>query len=224
MKMAKFIGTLKEYEKYIGPRIRNTVNNITIKERQKRQGICEFCGKKAELQSAHKEGKERKSIILEALKKYSNASFLNIDIEKCEKEIIELHEPINNTFYFLCAECHRKYDNNEGKITKSQNDSTENFVTKTEMNNNINDKGKNNIRNGGEIEFLPDRISFEKVLKKTRKANRKIIYFDGREKEDIWIANNFSASSSVIKNIRSGCLRNWKRKGIKKVIFEVKDI
>jgi hypothetical protein len=61
--MSKFIGTMDDYHKFIGPRIRNIVNTFTKKERDKRQGICEFCREKKELQSAHKHGKERKIII-----------------------------------------------------------------------------------------------------------------------------------------------------------------
>jgi hypothetical protein len=110
--MARFIGTVDDYEKYIGPRIRNIVNTLTKGERDKRQGICEFCKEKSELQSAHRHGKERKTLIFEALKKYNNGSYIDVDIEKCENEILELHNPINEVFYFLCMECHRKYDNN----------------------------------------------------------------------------------------------------------------
>jgi len=113
--MVKFIGSLEDYEKYIGPRIRNIVNIVTKSERQKRQGICDFCGKKAELQSAHKHGRDRKTLIREALKKYNNGSCFNVDVEKCENEIIKLHTPINHIFYFLCMKCHREYDS-ENKI------------------------------------------------------------------------------------------------------------
>jgi hypothetical protein len=113
--MAHFIGTIKDYEKYIGPRIKNVVNSIAKQERDKRHGICEFCGKKAELQSAHKHGKERLTIIHSVLEQYNNGNYLDIDIEKCENNIVELHKPINEAFYFLCAPCHRKYDSGKEK-------------------------------------------------------------------------------------------------------------
>jgi len=115
--MARFIGSIEDYEKYIGPRIRNVVNLIAKNERDKKQGICEFCGKESELQAAHKQGKERKTLIRQALEKYNNGSYLDIDIEKCENEIIELHKPIDQVFYFLCSDCHRKYDNENKQKT-----------------------------------------------------------------------------------------------------------
>ena len=67
--MVRFIGSIKDYEKYIGPRIRNIVNTFTKKERDSRKHICEFCGKSAELESAHKHGKERKQLIKRSIKK-----------------------------------------------------------------------------------------------------------------------------------------------------------
>ncbi|MDR2490544.1 MAG: hypothetical protein LBD20_03975 [Spirochaetaceae bacterium] len=90
--MARFIGSVADYEKYIGPRIKNVVNSLAKKERDKRQGICEFCKKKAELQSAHKHGKERKSLIREALKIYDKGTYIDVDIEKCVNEIKILHD------------------------------------------------------------------------------------------------------------------------------------
>jgi hypothetical protein len=116
--MARFIGTIDDYEKYIGPRIRNIVNTFAKNERDSKNGKCEFCGKTAELESAHKHGKERKTIIRNALKKYDNGTYFDVDIEKCEQEVLELHKPINSVFYFLCRECHRNYDSsNKPEIT-----------------------------------------------------------------------------------------------------------
>jgi hypothetical protein len=110
--MARFIGTIEDYEKYIGPRIRNIVNTFAKSERDSRNGKCEFCGQNTELESAHKHGKERNQLIKEALKKYDNGSYFDIDVEKCEQDILELHTPINAVFYFLCRKCHRSYDSN----------------------------------------------------------------------------------------------------------------
>jgi hypothetical protein len=122
--MARFIGTIKDYEKYIGPRIRNVVNTFSKNERDKCDGICEFCGKKTELHLAHKHEHERKKIINQVLEKYFNGSFLDIDINKTEEEILKLHEPIHEVFYFLCSDCHRIYDKNpteEKPINRNSN-------------------------------------------------------------------------------------------------------
>jgi hypothetical protein len=86
----------------------------------------------------------------------------------------------------------------------------------------IDKKEKYNINYGGEIDFRPDKNTFRKNLLKVHQANHTIIYSDGREKKYVWNANNVSNTSSIINNIRSGPLRDWKDKGIIKAIFEVK--
>jgi ribosome-binding protein aMBF1 (putative translation factor) len=134
--MARFIGTIDDYEKYIGPRIKNVVNTFAKSERDSRNRKCEFCGKNAELESAHKHGKERKQLIKEALKKYDNGTYFDVDVEKCEHDILELHNPINSVFYFLCRECHRKYDsNNSQEIIVNTQPSMENDAKKEYSNN-----------------------------------------------------------------------------------------
>ena len=109
--MARFIGTTKDYENYLGPRIKNKINNITQKVRVSRNKKCEFCSEIGVLESAHIHGKERKTIIRQVLSKYSNGNYYDIDLAKIEMEILELHKPIESVFYFLCRSCHIKYDN-----------------------------------------------------------------------------------------------------------------
>ena len=77
---------------------------------------------------------------------------------------------------------------------------------------------------GNELELLPDKNTFRNKLLKIKSANWKIIYSDGSVKEGIWDARNMTEYSNIIGNIRSGYLRNWRKKGIVKVTFEVKDI
>ena len=222
--MARFIGTIEDYEKFIGPRIRNIVNTLAKSERNKKNGICEFCKKKSELQSAHKHGKGRKELIYEAMKKYDNGSYLDIDLEECETEIIELHKPLNQVFYFLCMECHRKYDsksivdeneesNNDFSVKKIEDNETTQKTTEI--------KPKYDIRHGGQIILLPDKETFRKNLLKRKKANWTITYENGEEEKGTWIASNFTESSNVIGNIRGGYLRDWKNKKIMKAVFEV---
>jgi len=111
--MGMFIGSYKEYHKYIGPRIRNAVNLIARNERMNRKGECEECKKQRELQSAHRHGMERKKIIENVLEKYIEMKTTGIDLELIEKEILEMHYPIESTFRFLCMECHKKYDSKQ---------------------------------------------------------------------------------------------------------------
>ena len=61
--MAIFEGTVQEFHDFIGPRIRNAVNNLTRSYRKKLNGICEECGKEKELHSSHKHDRGRRDII-----------------------------------------------------------------------------------------------------------------------------------------------------------------
>lgn len=111
--MASFEGTAQEFHHYIGPRIRNAVNLLTRKERLKRNGVCEFCGKKATLESAHVQGKERRKIIEEVLKEYAAEGGVSVpDLAKLESEILLAHHPLSDVFKFICKDCHKIYDGN----------------------------------------------------------------------------------------------------------------
>ena len=108
--MAHFKGTIQEFHHFLGPRIRNAVNNFTRKYRNQRNGICENCGEEKELHSAHVHGRERRSIIERVLSPYINSGIVLCDIEIAEKKILEAHLPIETCFKFLCHSCHLVYD------------------------------------------------------------------------------------------------------------------
>ena len=109
--MAVFIGTEDEFYTYFNGYTKNKVNSISSKERRLCNKICESCGQKSELQSAHKHGKDRKTIISSLLKKYpiKNNEY-KINLNDFEKDFIAAHIPIRDHFYFLCQNCHREYD------------------------------------------------------------------------------------------------------------------
>ena len=109
--MATFSGTTKEFHDYIGPRIRNVINNFTRKHRSNKNGVCEFCGQNAELQSAHVHGKDRRTIIETVLvPDCVGNGLIECIIENVEKKILQAHEPISETFKFICHPCHVEYD------------------------------------------------------------------------------------------------------------------
>ena len=83
---------------------------------------------------------------------------------------------------------------------------------------------KYNIEYGNELELLPDIETFRKKLLEVHRAKWTILYSDGRTEKGIWDARNITEASSIIGNIRSGYLRNWKQKGIMKATFEVTDL
>ncbi|PHR24032.1 MAG: hypothetical protein COA36_15835 [Desulfotalea sp.] len=121
--MAIFEGSIQEFHYFIGPRIRNAINNLTRKHRQNLKGICEGCGQKNELHSAHVHGRERRTIIETILKPYIDSKIINCNIEEAENKILNAHLPIESCFKFLCHSCHVIYDSNV-KATKHSKEST----------------------------------------------------------------------------------------------------
>ena len=109
--MATFKGSIQEFHHFIGPRIRNVINNHTRKIRNDKNGICEFCHKNSELQSAHVHGRDRRTIIESVLNNYIDIEGTVLcSIKDAELEIIKAHKPINDTFKFICHRCHVEYD------------------------------------------------------------------------------------------------------------------
>lgn len=108
--MAIFQGTLDEFHCYIGPRIRNIINTSTINARKELFGICQKCGQKAELESAHIHGKGMKEIIESVLSAYTINGVVICDLMEVEKKILASHYPLSATFLYLCHKCHIEYD------------------------------------------------------------------------------------------------------------------
>ena len=108
--MAIFEGTIQEFHHFVGPRIRNQINTKTKKIRDSKNGICEHCGSKGELESAHVHGKDRRTIIEDILSNHLTGKLVKVELSEIEDEIIDKHNPIDQTFKFLCKSCHTKYD------------------------------------------------------------------------------------------------------------------
>jgi hypothetical protein len=122
--MAKFVGTTQEFHHFIGPKIRNAINGITRGHRSQRGGICEMCQGKAELQSAHVHGRDRRSIIEKELQEYQDEQGnISCVLEEIELRILKAHLPLDSTFKFVCQACHKAYDsaNFEPKLEPEQN-------------------------------------------------------------------------------------------------------
>lgn len=110
--MGTFIGSKLEFKKYFGGYCRNKVHEITNPNRKSRNGICEYCKNKAELQAAHLQGLERVKLIdliLDEFFKKGSDEYL-VDLDNFEKEFVKAHQPIDKNFHFLCSKCHSKYD------------------------------------------------------------------------------------------------------------------
>lgn len=109
--MATFSGTLDEFHHFIGPRIRNRVNLLTKPYRKALDGGCQHCGKMVQLDSAHVLGKDRRTLIENALRLQDSAEgVFTVALQEIEQQIVQAHLPIESTFKFLCRKCHNDYD------------------------------------------------------------------------------------------------------------------
>lgn len=109
--MAVFEGSEPEFNRYVGPRVRNVVQLMTKSAKRAAGGACAHCGRTGvELEAAHVHGRERTTIIHELLERYRVGETYRVDLEAFERELRSSHEPMEETFLFLCSDCHRAYD------------------------------------------------------------------------------------------------------------------
>jgi hypothetical protein len=112
--MAEFRGTEEEFTRFVGPSIRNRIQKRTLGARRK-AGRCQNpdCQNPiTELHAAHIRGEERPALIRRALEKYRHpAGGYHIpNLALLEREIWEMHLPLEAHFRWLCTTCHNTYD------------------------------------------------------------------------------------------------------------------
>ena len=107
---AFFRGSFDDFKRYVGPKCRNEVNIFCKSERESHKGICEYCGQKAQLQSAHVI--ERPVIIKSILEKSFKAGndYYEVDLELFFDLFKQEHMPIKDKIFFLCPACHKALD------------------------------------------------------------------------------------------------------------------
>ena len=110
--MPSFYGTIEDVNKHLMPRIRNRVQTLTKPYKSLENGVCQHCGRKnGTLEAAHVHGRDRKTIVRGVLERYRSGNGYNIgDLDAFEEEIMQAHEPVEETFVFLCRDCHRSCD------------------------------------------------------------------------------------------------------------------
>lgn len=115
--MAKFNGSLKEFEKFIGPSLRNIVQTKISRKYKKEIGKCENCKTKKNLEAAHIHGNERKTILKKSMEgNISENIIFDLDLLLYEEIFIKNHLPLNETFKVLCKKCHLEYDKKQVNI------------------------------------------------------------------------------------------------------------
>lgn len=214
--MASFIGTRKEFKRFIGPRLRNLVN-IRTKAYRIRVANCNHCGSPDRLESAHVRGRERNHIIDALLEQFTHDEVVTIGLAKFEQLFIAEHEPIERTILILCRGCHSKYDAVVAEAAPSIEyvtgaEDPEPIVTTT---------------SSSQLPVYlvpPNPATFKRELLRTRKAQIKITYLNGREQIKPWNVSKFSDSSNVFNNLRSRPdfrQGKWQQAGIAKVTVEI---
>ena len=114
--MAIFKGTRQEFDRYIGPRVRNVIQQISRRHKQE-IGCCEHCGASdVQLDAAHRHGFERPTLIKTALKSFTSGGTIRADLTQFDKKIKDLHNPIGNVILVLCKQCHLAYDAEENQV------------------------------------------------------------------------------------------------------------
>ena len=109
--MASFIGTKQDFKRYIGPFLRNLVQQITRKYKNE-IGRCQHCGSIDQLESAHIHGRGRGTIIDNILSNYTTNDTITLNLTEFEKQFKNEHTIIDETIIILCKTCHGKYDAN----------------------------------------------------------------------------------------------------------------
>ena len=211
--MASFIGTNKEFRRYMGPRLRNLVQQIT-KSHKAEISACEHCGTKENLESAHVHGRNRNDIIDLILNNFTYNGIATVDIERFEEMFKDEHHPFEKSILILCRECHRKYDSSEPKIDLAP--STLEITEAT----------SESVEIGDQTSPLPislepsDPDDFKQLLLLKKRAQIEITYNDGRVEAKSWDASNFKKTSNVYNNLRSRAefrKGTWQKNGIVKV-------
>jgi len=116
--MASFIGTKEDFNRYIGPFLRNLVQQITRKYKNE-VGCCQHCGSNESLEAAHIHGRERGSIIDSILSNYTIDNTITLNLTDFEKDFKSEHKIIDSTIIILCKPCHNNYDSKIPRIKPS---------------------------------------------------------------------------------------------------------
>jgi len=217
--MASFIGTNKELRRYIGPRLRNLVQQIT-KNYKTDVAACEHCGNNENLESAHVRGRDRNEIIDLLASEYTTNEIVTIDLGVFEEKFRAEHQPIEKSILILCRPCHKKYDAKKQSVPQIQ--PVVNGTTQSSPDSAID----NDLL---PITLAPSNLAnFKRELLVSKKAEIQSYYSDGRVVVKPWNVSRFSASSNVMGNLRSRPefrSGNWQSHGIVKVhVMVIKNV
>jgi hypothetical protein len=216
LEMASFVGTNKEFRRYIGPMLRNLIQQIT-KARKAEISACEHCGSKTNLESAHVKGRDRNDILDDVLDGFTNNGIATVNLAVFEEKFKAEHQPLEKCILILCRECHKEYDS---VSTKAAPLHPRVAVT----------PGRSPSANIAKEGYLPitlepsDPEIFKRELLRSKKAEIITTYSTGKIDRKLWNAKNFKYTSNVFGNLRTRAeyrSGNWQSRGISKVHVRV---
>lgn len=184
-----FTGTYREFHRFIGPYLRNVVQNLTRGPKAK-AGACQHCGDaSAPLEAAHVHGHDRPSLTRKIVDPAHDDAEVTVDLGEFDAKFKNAHTPIEKSILFLCRPCHSKYDNApESQVRRGR---------------------PSGVSSGSRSGTLPitltpaDPAEFKRALLVRKTAQIEVTYTDGRIETKPWYANRFSESSNVFGNLRS---------------------
>jgi hypothetical protein len=188
--MASFIGSTSEFKRFIGPRLRNLVQQLT-KKHKLQVGKCQHCGTQGSLETAHIKGNGRGQIIDEILAHHTQRENVTVDLEVFEQNFKDAHNPLEDSVLILCSKCHAEYDNELKLLNTNEVVGVDQFGPPI---------------NGSllPITLEPgDPLVFKSALLLYRRAIITTHFNDGREERRVWNASRFSQSSDILNNLRS---------------------
>jgi hypothetical protein len=218
--MAVFVGTIEEFTRYVGPRVKNVVNAVT-RDYRRDIGRCECegcprhegpCPETVNLESAHITGRERPVIIKDILKDHIHNAQININLEQFELAFEEKHYPLDEFIKVLCRKCHTEYDKKQPSTLD-----VEILDRVPEL-------------TDGDAEILEIRLDpqnpddFRNALIKSKRANITTFFSNGETKTSEWKADRITTSSNIVGNLRSRPefrSGNWQKNGISRVLVQV---
>lgn len=220
--MASFVGTKEEFKRYVGPMLRNLVQQLTKKHKME-IGKCEHCGTSENLEAAHKHGKDRGSLIDRILNNYTNNNVVTIDLANFEQHFRNEHKTIDDTILILCRTCHSKYDSLSPSDSTSNHQrgvpertvappiqATQKYLAKPENKNRIFSNQEIQYRVSSAAQKLPS-IELEKLCSPQHSKN----LFDINFPLFVRIPKNLSADAKkmAIKDSKGANRWTWKYNG-----------
>lgn len=194
-----FTGTLKEFNRYLGPHWRVLVQQIT-KKHKATIGACEFHpSHKGPFDAAHIHGRERTTLLRELLGNPTKDDILTVDIIGFEASFKEEHHPIEKSILVLCKSCHQKYDSSPNGVAPPAVSPTSGPSEP--------DAGPGEIPPGTlvlPITLEPRSVeTFKLAILASKAAWIDVSFRDGHVERQPWLASKLTEASNLIANLRA---------------------